>query len=268
MFINKNPQTYTTGEGSMPKKTLKIVPLLAAMLTALLVLTMLALPVSAKGDHLWFYSVDPATLPGWTGKIDGSVNPEDDDPNYVDFDPDPWLKESVVLPKGDWDTPFSLWIGNADHKDTSYGTTLVISVNDAAAKAIDSITVTPGGTISAWNTNPAQFPLPPHGISNSDEYHGFAEVIVGDIGYGSYIVVKIDITLKPEVDQEDLEGAKIHFDAYGWSNQGHVGILEKADMNSPFSKDYTFVIPELATILLTTAPLSALGIYAFKRKRK
>jgi hypothetical protein len=236
----------------------KVVPIMAA----LLVLTILASPVHATGAHLWFYSVDPSTLPDWTGKIDGAVNPQDDDPNYVGVTSDAWTTESVVIASGEWETPFNLWIGNADPKDGCHDTTLVISVNDAAAAAIAGITVTPGGNVGAWDTTVANFPLPPHGISNSAEYYGFAEVIVGDIASGSYMQVTIDITLNVGAD---LEEAKIHFDAYGWSDDAHNGDY---DIFSPFSHDSTFVIPEVATIFLTASSMLAFGAYIYRKKKE
>jgi hypothetical protein len=163
---------------------------------------------------------------------------------------------------GDWDTPFSLWIGNADPQDDCYDTTLVISVNDAAAAAIAGITVTPGGAVGAWDTVVANFPLPSHGISNSAEYHGFAEAIVGYIASGSYMQITIDITLNAD---PVLDEAKIHFDAYGWSERDHTGGY---DIFSPFSHDSTFVIPEVATIFAAGSSLIALGTYAYKRRKR
>jgi hypothetical protein len=243
-------------ENKMSNKLLiKAMPLI----TAALLLTMLAAPVFATGAHLWFYSVDPATLPGGYPPL---VNPQPDDPNWTGVTSDPWTTESVVVVSGDWDTPFSLWIGNADPQDDCYDTTLVISVNNAAAAAISGINITtpPIGAVPAWDTVVANFPLPPHGISNSAEYYGFAEVIVGNIVNGSYIQITIDIDLNT-----DLTEAKIHFDAYGWSTEEHTG---KYNIFSPFSHDFTFVIPEAATIVAVASSLVALGIYAYKRKKQ
>ena len=229
------------------KLLLKATPLI----TAALLLTILAAPVFATGAHLWFYSVEPPIpLP----------NPETWDPNYIGDDPiDSWITESVVIPQGDWDTPFSLWIGNADPQDTSYDTTLVISVNDVAYAAIVDITVE-GNSVLPWNTDEGDFPLPPHGVSNSAEWAGFAEALLGDIPSGGKMEINIDITLGT-----DLEGAKIHFDAYGWSTDEHTG---KPDITSPFSHDATFVVPEAATIVAVASSLVALGTYAYKRKKQ
>lgn len=236
------------------KLSIKAIPLI----TAVLLLTILAAPAFATGAHLWFYSVDPATLPGGYPPL---VNPDPNDPNYVGTDSDPWLEDSVVVPNGDWDTPYSIWLGNADPQDNCYDTMLVISVNDAAAAAISGITVD-GTPIGAWNTSAAYFPLPPHGISNSAEFYGFAEVNVGDILSGEYIEIVIDITLNT-----DLTDAKIHYDAYGWSDSEHTGD-DRPDITSPFSHDYTFIVPEAATIFAVGASLVALGAYAYKRKKQ
>lgn len=243
-------------ENKMSNKLLiKATPLI----TAALLLTILAAPVFATGAHLWFYSVDPSTLTGYPPL----VNPQPDDPNWTGVTSDPWTTESVVVVSGDWDTPFSLWIGNADPQDDCYDTTLVISVNDAAAAAISGINITTPsiGAVPAWDTVVANFPLPPHGISNSAEFYGFAEVIVGDIVKGSYMQITIDITLTGA----PLDEAKIHFDAYGWSIEEHTGDY---DIFSPFSHDFTFVIPEAATIVAVASSLVALGIYAYKRKKQ
>ncbi|MFX1476474.1 MAG: hypothetical protein ACFFCO_13535, partial [Promethearchaeota archaeon] len=121
-------------ENKMPNKlSIKAIPLI----TAVLLLTILAAPVfAAGGAHLHFFSVDPTTIDPPDPMPNGNL-----DPNYMGVDSDPWLTESVVVLQGDWDTPFSLWIGNQDKSDTSYDTHLVISVNDVAAAAIVDITV-------------------------------------------------------------------------------------------------------------------------------
>lgn len=242
----------------MPKKSTRACII---VLTAVLLLSTMTASVFAQGAHLWFYSVDPSTLPDWTGTIDGSVNPQDDDPNYMGSNSDPWMTESVVIVSGDWNTPFSLWIGNADPQDDCYCTKLVISINDDAAAAITGITV--DGTAVSWDTNAANFPLPPHGISNSAEFYGFGVVEIGTahIASGGYVEVVIDITPSGGA----LDDAKIHFDALGWSNDACEGDY---DMFSPFSHDSTFIVPEAATILAVSASMLALGLYAYKRKKE
>lgn len=239
-------------ENKMSNKLLLKTPLI----TAVLLLILLAAPVLADGGgHLWFYSVDPGTL----NPPDLLPNPQDYDPNYVGADPDGWLAESIVLP-GDWGTPFSIWLGCA--KFESLGTKLVISVNDAAAAAIAGITVE-GIPVGAWDTNDADFPLPPHGVANSAEWHGFVEANLGNI-YGVpepwpyKIEINIDLTINPGAD---LSEAKIHFDAYGHTNTG-------ALIFSPFSHDATFVVPEPATMFALGSSLLALGAYAIKRKKQ
>jgi hypothetical protein len=238
----------------MPNKTRKIFPLI----TAVFLMTILAVPVFATGAHLWFYSVDPSTLPGGYPPL---VDPDPNDPNYIIADPDPWLVDSVVVLSGDWDTPFSIWLGNADSQDDCYDTMLVISINDAAAPGISGIMVN-GAPVGAWDTSEANFPLPPHGVANSAEWYGFVEVNVGDIPSGGYIEITIDIDLNT-----DLTGAKIHYDAYGWSDAGHTA-EDRPDITNPFSHDYTFVIPEAATVLAVSASMLALGAYAYKRKKQ
>jgi hypothetical protein len=236
----------------MQKKLIKAIPLMAAVS----LLTILAVPVFATGAHLWFYSVDPATLPGGYPPL---VNPDPNDPNYVGTDSDPWLEDSVVNMTGDWETPYSIWLGNADSQDDCYDTMLVISVNDAAAAAISGIMVN-GVPIGSWDTSAANFPLPPHGISNSAEWYGFVAAPVDDIPLGGYIEITIDIDLNT-----DLTGAKIHYDAYGWSTEEHTG---DPDITNPFSHDYTFIVPEAATLLAVSSSLLALGAYAYKRKKQ
>jgi hypothetical protein len=255
LYARKN--RYSSGI-ILQKKLIKAIPLI----TAVSLLTMLAVPVFATGAHLWFYSVDPSTLTGYPPL----VNPDPNDPNYVGVTADPWTTESVVVVSGDWDTPFNLWIGNADPQDDCYDTTLVISINDAAHDAISGITVTPGGAVT-WDTNAANFPLPPHGISNSAEFYAFGKVIVGDIASDGYMQITIDIT----PNGGDLDEAKIHFDAYGWSEDpGEVGAgdPQNIDITSPFSHDSTFIVPEATTILAVSASLLALGAYAYKRKKQ
>ena len=238
----------------MNNKIIKATPLI----TSAILLTLLVTPVFATGAHLWFYSVDPATLPGGYPPL---ANPDPNDPNYVDADSDPWLTESVVVMNGDWESEFSIWLGNADPQDNCYDTMLVISVNDAAAAAISGIKVD-GTPVGAFDTNSGNFPLPAHGVANSAEWYGFVEANVGDIPSGGYIEILIDIDLGTDPTEE----AKIHYDAYGWSNVEHT-IEERPDITSPFSHDYTFVVPEVATIFAAGSSLTALGTYAYKRRK-
>lgn len=239
----------------MNKKILKVAP----VITSAILLMLFVAPVFATGAHLWFYSVDPATLPGGYPPL---VNPDPNDPNYVDADPDSWLTESVVNMNGDWETKFSIWLGNADPHDTCYDTMLVISINDAAAAAISGIMVD-AVPVGSWNTNAGEFPLPAHGVANSVEWYGFVVASVGNILSGEYIEILIDIELSTDLSEE----AKIHFDAYGWSNVEHT-MEERPDITSPFSHDYTFVVPEVATVFAAGSSLLALGTYAYKRRKK
>jgi len=225
------------------------------VITAVLLLTLFAAPVFATGAHLWFYSVDPATI----NPPDPLPDPEDYDPSYVDSSANGWLIESTVI-QGDWETPFSIWLGNADNSDTSFDTTLVISVNDVAANAIVGIAVE-GNPVGAWDIVEANFPLPPHGVSNSAEWYGFVIYNLGDLASGGKIEINIDITLNQSIP----EGAKLHFDAFGLATEEHG---DKPNMTSPFSHDGTFVVPEATTILAITSSMLALGTYAYKRRKQ
>lgn len=214
-----------------------------------------ARPVFAGGGgHLWFYSQDPGTL----NPPDLLPNPQDYDPNYIGSDSDAWLTESIV-PMGDWETPFSIWLGCAQFE--SLGTKLVISINDAAYAAISAIDVE-GNPVGSWNTDDGDFPLPPHGVANSAEWYGFAEANLGDL-YSPpdtpyKIEINIDIDLNPGAD---LSEAKIHFDAYGYTESQEL-------IFSPFSHDSTFIVPEPATIFATTGSILALlGLYLHKRRK-
>jgi len=248
----------------------KILRKATPLITAVLLLTLLAAPVFAQeAGKLWFYSVDPEAALGYPPLPNPQTWP---DPNYYVGDgSDDWLDESVVAMEGDWDSPFDLWIGL--HQGTmSYDTTLVISINNDAASVITSITVTPDGEapqvilIGAFsNVDPTgpTYPLAKHGVFGSAEWAGYAEVVVGDIASETALKITIDIALGGAVP----EGARIHFDAYGWSDEGEIGEV-KADITCPYSHDYTFVIPEVATILLAGASFAGFGLYAIRRKRK
>jgi hypothetical protein len=236
------------------KKIIKAAPLI----TSAILLALLIAPVCATGAHLWFYSVDPATLPGGYPPL---LNPDPNDPNYVSADSDPWLEESIVMMNGDWDTPFSIWLGNADPQDNCYDTMLVISVNNEAAAAISGISVD-GTPVGVWNQDDGDFPLPAHGVANSAEWYGFVEVNVGNIMSGEYIEIVIDIDLNT-----DLANAKIHYDAYGWSDVEH-SLEDRPNITSPFSHDYTFVVPEVTTIFAAGSSLAALGTYVYRRKKQ
>lgn len=237
-------------------------------ITAVLLLTMFATPVFAQSPgKLWFFSVDPATLPGYPPL----PNPEDFDPSYIDADTDDWIKESVVVEQGDWDTPFSVWLG-LHGGSMSYDTILVISVNEAAKDAIASMTVTPGALagIGPWNTvapippGVIGYPIAPHGVLNSVEWAGYVEVNVGDISSETAIEIIFDITLGAD---PDLTDAKIHFDAYGWTSEEH-GDYTTATITTPYSHDGTFIVPEAATIFVASSSLIALGTYAYKRRKQ
>jgi len=234
---------------------LKLFRKITPTVIAILVLTVMITPVLASGQgnggggHLWFYSQDPGNLP--------LPNPETWDPKYVETSSDPWLDKSIVIPSSDWDTPFTIWLGCA--KFESLNTKLVISINEAAKDAIQSITIN-GSPITSWQLGKPSA-LAPHGIFNSAEFAGYAEVLLGDLY--SYTdpykkEITVDITLKPDAD---LSKAKIHFDAYGQTEDG--GLIF-----SPYSHDLTFVVPEPATIILMASPLLAFGLYAYKRRKQ
>lgn len=234
---------------------LKLFRKITPAVTTILVLTVMITPVLASnpgnggGAHLWFYSQDPGNRP--------LPNPEAWDPKYVKESSDPWLDESIVIPSSDWDTPFTIWLGCA--KFESLNTKLVISINKAAKDAIESITIN-DFIITSWTLGKPSA-LAPHGIFNSAEFAGYAEVNLDNLY--SYTdpykkEITVDITLKPSAD---LSKAKIHFDAYGKTNDG--GLIF-----SPYSHDLTFVVPEPATIILMASPLLAFGLYAYKRKKQ
>src|SRR4030066_2246462 len=116
------------------------------LLTSILLMTAFVAPVLAHAQaHLWFYSVDPDTIPAPAPQP--LPDPQLWDPNYVGIDPDPWTADSVNLPS-DFDTPFTFWL--ACKQKTSDDTKLVISINDAAFAAILSVTVN-GIPIGVWN---------------------------------------------------------------------------------------------------------------------
>jgi len=223
----------------------KITPIIAIMLIAIAALTTTAL--AEGGGHLWFYSKEPP----WP-----MPDPKDWDPKYVESSSDPWLDESIVIPSSDWETPFTIWLACAQFE--SLNTKLVISINKAAYEAINKITVD-GFEITSWRSGGHPY-LAPHGVFNSAEFHGYAEVNVGNLYYNSThykVAIVIDIDLK---EGADLTNAKIHFDAYGFTE-------DESLIFSPYSHDLNFIIPEPATIFMAVASIAALGAYAYKRKR-
>jgi hypothetical protein len=225
------------------------------VIVAVFLLAMLAgSAIAAGGGHLWFYSEDPDSIT-WTD-TDVLPNPQDFDPNYIAENPDPWLTQSIVISSGDWETPFSIWLGCAQFE--SIGTQVVVSINEAAYAAIDSIEVN-GILITTWiDGTPSA--LVPHGVFNSDEFQGYAEIPVGDLfsppDTPYAVEIPIEITLK---EGADISEAKIHFDAYGYTESGSL-------VTSPYSHDLTFHVPEAAPILAVTS-LVAFGIYVYKRKK-
>lgn len=227
------------------------------VVTALLILTALVTPVFAQGGgHLWFYSQDPDTLT-WENP-NNLPNPEVVDPNYVASNSDPWMTESIGIANGDWGSPFSIWLGCS--KFESLNTQLVLSINEATFEAINSISID-GVEITSWQTG-IPSALAPHGVFNSAEFHGYAEINVGDLYSPTDSPYKTEITIDIDVkDGADLSDAKIHFDAYGTTSTGGV-------IFSPYSHDLLFVVPEGATLLLASSSLIAFGIFAYKHKRK
>jgi len=239
----------------------KIIPIITIMLIAIAALTTPAL--ATGGGHLWFYSTDPGTL----NPPELLPNPQYYDPKYVESSPDPWLDDSIVIPSGDWEKPFTIWLACAQFE--SLNTKLVISINKAAYDVIENIYIN-GTLLSSWDTSgeaPPAGSQPPnklasHGVFNSEEFHGYAEAYIGNLysppntPYKVKIIVEINLKSGVTVPAD----AKIHFDAYGYTEDG--GFIF-----SPYSHDLNFVIPEPATIFMTVASIAALGAYAYKRKR-
>ena len=225
--------------------SLRIIPLI----TAGLLLILLATPVFATGAHLWFYSVEPPIpLP----------NPETWDPNYSGTDPDGWLNEGVVIQVGDW-TSFSCWIGNADPQDDCVDLRILISVNTEAYAGISSMTLN-GNPVPSSDPDDSNFPMPPHSPIGDADWAGFAEVSVGFLASGDKIELTFTTILNPGADMDD---ARIHLDAYCYDADGW-----PFPIFAPFSHDGTFIIPEATTILAVTSSLLALGVYAYKRKKQ
>lgn len=236
-----------------------------ALVVIILAISLATTTTSARGGgHLWFYSQDPDTLPG----PQPLPNPQDYDPSWVGSDPDPWLEESIVIPPdGDWETAFSFWLACAQFE--SFNTMLVVSINDAAYAAIDSIEIQSdqmgtAQTLGPWDTSGVPPGcLAPHGVFNSAEFYGYAEVDIGDLDSPPdtpyKIEITVDIDLNGDLDGDSAEGMKIHFDAYGVTDDGKC-------IFSPYSHDLT-VIPELGTILLAAASFSAFALYALKRRK-
>jgi hypothetical protein len=235
----------------------KVVPLGIAVL----LLALLAAPVMADGGgHLWFFSEDPGSIV-WANP-NKLPNPAPDagdsyvDPNYISANSDPWLTESIVILSNNWETPFSIWLGCAQFE--SKDTMLVVSINEAAFTAINTIEIN-RVPISSW-TKATHAQLAPHGVFMSADFHGYAEISVGDLysppGSPYAVEITVEITLN---EGADISEAKIHFDAYGYTETG-------ALVTSPYSHDLTFYVPEAATIIATTS-LAAFGIYAYKRRK-
>jgi hypothetical protein len=256
LYIQWYEQTKWEKVDTLRKILAKAAPLIiTAFLTALLVV-----PVMADGGgHLWFYSEDPDTLtwPGPNQLPNPAPDPGDGyvDPNYVSSDPDPWLTQSIVISSDDWETPFSIWLACAQFE--SLNTKLVVSINEAAYDAIDTIEIN-SVPITGWTPGtPAA--LAPHGVFMSSEFHGYAEIDVGDLYSPPLTPYAVEITVEITLNAgADISEAKIHFDAYGYTDSGSV-------IFSPYSHDLNFHVPEAAPILAATS-LVAFGIYAYKRK--
>ena len=223
----------------------------------LLTLLFLVSPAFAGGGggHLWFYSQDPSTLPG----PQPLPNPQNYDPNYVSTNSDPWLTQSVAVPSGNWGSPFMIWLGCAQKNSTN--TKLVISINKAANTSIQSILVN-GTAIGPWNTSgtpPAN--LAPHGVFNSAEFFGYAEAPLMNLYSppGTPYKTAINVTIILRNGATPSADAKVHFDAYGYTEEGNF-------IFSPYSHDLNFVIPEPATIFAVIASLVGLALFAYKRK--
>lgn len=247
LIIFKNNAYYKSWEKvSLPNKLLLRI---SALITIFLIFTLLAAPVLAAEPgqaHLWFYSQDPSTLLGPQPLPD----PEEYDSNWIDTNEDPWLTESIVISS----SSFSLWLGCV--KEESLDTKLVVTINEAAFAAIDTIKIN-GIAVEGW-TSGMPSALANHGVFKNA--HGYNEVSIGDI-YSPpdtrYVTqITIEIIFKEGVDIND---AKVHFDAYGYMDDGKLN-------HNPYSHDATFVVPEAATIILAGSSLIAFGLYAYKRK--
>jgi len=223
------------------------------------------------GGHLWFYSQNPDTLLG----PQPLPNPRDYDPKYHGADPDPWLSESIVIPASEWmrgpqNLHFDIWLGCAQFE--SLETKLVVSINDAAHDVIEIIEVQAPGCqeipFEDWDTSgdPPGY-LEPHGVFNSAEFWGCAEYDVHSDYFSDLYsppnpnykaVIEVILWLKSGVTIFPKD-AKIHFDAYGHTEEGNC-------IFSTYSHDSTFVIPEIGPLFLMVAMFSALTLYALRRK--
>jgi len=155
--------------------------------------------------------------------------------------------------------PFMMWLGCAQKNSTD--TKLVVSINKAANTSIQSILIN-GTAIGPWNTSgtpPAH--LAPHGVFNSAEFFGYAEAPLGNLYSppGTPYKKAINVTIILRNGATPSATAKVHFDAYGYTEEGNF-------IFSPYSHDLNFVIPEPATVFTGIASLLGLAVFAYKRR--
>lgn len=163
--------------------------------------------------------------------------------NYIGLHPDAWLSESWVMNS----TTFNLTVENHSPQEDCAKICLIIAVYPNPS----SVDVKVNGNLIGGYVfdTPAYTRFGKHGVYPA----WYAEWCdVGPLKSGESLKLNVQVIPK--------DGAKVHFDAVGFDQDGNY------IMKNAFSEDVTFV-PEIAlgTLLPT---LTAFGVYWFYRLRK
>lgn len=211
-----------------------------------------------------------------------------DDSTYVGVDPDPWMTESYVVYSGPTSS-LSINITVTNHKGTRDVHEIVLFMVTNDTGAISDISVNGSLVTLSWtygpdSTGPSMYAdpgastgtylgdMPAHGVYNDPaaawvEYRSGKDLAPKETP-GSSMLFMITINFS----SSDPGDVKLHFDAYGWIEEGSgkncVIIDDDLDAAfSPFSHDITILVPELALPFLVTTSLG-LGGYLFLRRKQ
>jgi len=205
---------------------------------------------------------------------------------YVGANPDPWIEDSFVVYSGPTSSiSVDLTVKNFKGDRSVYQIVLMIVTNNLSV--ISSIYVNGTSIPLPWTYGPDQSgppmysdpgavggtylgEMPPHGVYNDPssawiEFRSGKNLTARNTP-GDSVLFQITINFT----SPDPGRVKIHFDAYGWieeSGKKPVIIDDTLDAAfSPFSHDFTILIPELSLPLLATTSIGLCGYLLLKRK--
>jgi len=174
-----------------------------------------------------------------------------------------WYAGYVITGSGSYTLRIWATGGEQQHYPITQVRLVILISNEAKNGGLDSLTVN-GETISGWTEGEPDYYKAAGGPFSEPDYYGYHEFPLADMGYDEVHwpdkpgrAVTVDIQFSPGA----TEASKVAFLCYGIDNQDK-------PVETAFSDQTVFVVPEPATIAGLVSMFSAFGVYTMLKQRK